>query len=67
MLLDVMSLTFNIIWRDVQRKIVANNVDRSSLRAQWQNGPYKTLGTARNLKIAFLDVFVTFRGGCICL
>jgi len=27
-------------WRDVQRKNVANNVDKSSLIAPWQNGPY---------------------------
>jgi len=26
--------------RDVQRKHVVNNVDKSSLRAPWQNGPY---------------------------
>jgi len=30
----------NINWR-VQIKNVVNNVDVSSLRAQWQNGPYK--------------------------
>jgi len=28
-------------WRDVQRNNVLNNVDTSSLRAPWQNGPYK--------------------------
>ena len=32
---------FNINWRDVQTKNVANNVDMSCLRAPWQNGPYK--------------------------
>ena len=31
----------NINWTDVQRKNVVNNVDMSSLRAPWQNGPYK--------------------------
>ena len=31
----------NINGRDVQRKNVVNNVDMSSLRAPWQNGPYK--------------------------
>ena len=31
----------NINWRDVQIKNVVNNVDMSSLRAPWQNGPYK--------------------------
>jgi len=29
-------------WRDVHRKDVVNNVDVSSLTAQWQNGPHKT-------------------------
>jgi len=32
---------YNINWRDVQTKNVANNVDISCLRAPWQNGPYK--------------------------
>jgi len=32
---------FNTNWRDVQIKNVVNNVDMSSLRAPWQNGPYK--------------------------
>ena len=31
----------NINERDVQRKNVVNNVDKSSLWAPWQNGPYK--------------------------
>ena len=30
-----------INWRAVQRKTVLNNVDMSSLRASWHNGPYK--------------------------
>jgi len=30
-----------INWRDGQRKNVVNNVDSLSLRAPWQNGPYK--------------------------
>jgi len=34
-------LLVNINWRDGQRKIVVNNVDMSSLKAQWQIGPYK--------------------------
>ena len=34
---------FFINWRDVQTKNVVNNVDMSSLRAPWQNGPYKKL------------------------
>jgi len=32
---------YNINGRDVQRKNVVNNVDKSSLWAPWQNGPYK--------------------------
>jgi len=28
---------------DVQRKNVVNNVDKSSLWAPWQNGPYKNI------------------------
>jgi len=39
----------NINWRDVQRKNVVNNVDMSSLRASWQNGPY-TANTQNNPK-----------------
>jgi len=35
------SFRWNINWRDVQTKNVANNVDMSCLRAPWQNGPYK--------------------------
>ena len=31
----------NIKGRDVQRKNVVNNVDKSGLWAPWQNGPYK--------------------------
>jgi len=31
----------NINGRDVQRKNVVNNVEKSSLWAPWQNGPYK--------------------------
>ena len=31
----------NINGRDVQRKNVVNNVDKSNLWAPWQNGPYK--------------------------
>jgi len=31
----------NINGRDVQRKNVVNNVDKSSLWAQWQHGPFK--------------------------
>jgi len=31
----------NINGGDVQRKNVVNNVDKSSLWAPWQNGPYK--------------------------
>ena len=36
-----MNITVNINGRDVQRKNVVNNVDKSSLWAPWQNGPYK--------------------------
>ena len=32
---------YNINGGDVQRKNVVNNVDKSSLWAPWQNGPYK--------------------------
>ena len=31
----------NINGGDVQRKNVVNNLDKSSLWAPWQNGPYK--------------------------
>ena len=34
------TLWYNINGRDVQRKKVVNNVDKSSLWAPWQNGPY---------------------------
>jgi len=30
----------NINWRDVQRRNVEKNVDTSSLRTPWQNGPF---------------------------
>ena len=36
-----MWLKYNINGRDVQRKNVVNNVDKSSLPTPWQNGPYK--------------------------
>jgi len=36
------TLNFNINWRDVQRKYVVNNEDKSSLRAPWQNGRTQT-------------------------
>jgi len=35
------SIIININGRDVQRNNVVNNVDKSSLWAPWQNGPYK--------------------------
>ena len=35
--------------RDVQRQIAANNVDRSSFRAPWQNGSYKN--SRQNFKL----------------
>jgi len=38
----------NINWRDVQSKNVVNNVDMSSLRAPWKNGPYKNQNTERH-------------------
>ena len=38
----------NINCRDVQRKNVINNVDKSSLRAPWQNGPHKNQHTERH-------------------
>ena len=38
---DLEVLRVNINGRDVQRKNVVNNVDKSSLWAPWQNGPYK--------------------------
>ena len=37
-----------INWRDVQRKNVINNVDVSSIRAPWQNGPYKSKHTEQH-------------------
>jgi len=39
---------YNINWRDVQRKNVANNVDMSSLRAPWQKSPYKNQHTEQH-------------------
>ena len=38
----------NIHWRDVQRHIVVNNVDMSSLRAPWHYGPYKNQHTKQH-------------------
>ena len=38
----------NIHWRNVQRKNVVNNVDMSSLRAPWQNDPYKNKQTEQH-------------------
>ena len=38
----------HINWRDVQRKNIVNNVDMSSLRTPWQNGPYKNQHTERH-------------------
>ena len=35
-------MNININWRDIQIKNVVNNVDMSSLKAPWHNGPYKT-------------------------
>jgi len=32
---------YYINWRDVQSKNGVNNIDMSSLRTPWQNGPYK--------------------------
>ena len=37
----LLSEIYHTNWREVQRKNIVNNVDRSSLRAQWQNGAYK--------------------------
>ena len=39
---------FNINGRDVQRKTVVNNVDKSNLWVPWQNGPYKRHRTSQN-------------------
>ena len=39
-----------INWRDVHRKNVVNNVDTSSLRAPWQNGPYTEKHTEQHKK-----------------
>ena len=53
-LLDLLSLNFvincrhNINGRDVQRKNVVNNVDKSSLWAPRQNGPYKNTQNITN-------------------
>ena len=38
----------NINGGDVQRKNVVNNVDKSSLWAPWQNGPYKNTQNITN-------------------
>jgi len=38
---DIVRLLNDINWRDVKRKNVVNDVDMSSLRAPWQNGPYE--------------------------
>jgi len=42
------STYFNINCWDVQRKNVVNNVDMSSLRTLWQNGPYKNQHTEQH-------------------
>jgi len=34
-------INYKINGRDAQRENVVNNVDKSSLWAPWQNGPYK--------------------------
>jgi len=39
---------YNINWRDVQRKNVVNNVDKSSLRAPCQKGPYTNKHTEQH-------------------
>jgi len=51
----------NINWSDVQRKNVVNNVDLSSLRAPWQNGPYKNKHTEQHKNTQNTKTQQTFR------
>jgi len=51
----------NINWSDVQRKNVVNNVDMSSLRAPWQNGPYKSKHTEQHKNTQNIKMQETFR------
>jgi len=59
---------YYINWRYVQIQNVVNNVDMSSLRAPWQNGPYKkqlkeqhkTLRTPRHNR--YLEKNISFFG-----
>ena len=43
-------MLININWRDIKRKNVVHIVDMSSLRAPWQNGPYKNQHTEHHKK-----------------
>jgi len=51
----------NINWRYVQSTNVVNNVDMLSLRAPWQNGPYKNQHTERHTNTHNTMTQQTFR------
>ena len=63
-----MASLVNVIWIDVHRMYVVNNVDMSSLKAPWQNGTYKnnyteqhkTRRTPRRNKYLEQTIFVFF-------
>ena len=48
----------NINGRDVQRKHGVSNVDKSSLWAPWQDGPYKNTRTSQNTKYTKTFMYV---------
>jgi len=55
----------NINGRDVQRKTVVNNVDKSSLWAPWQNCSYKTHKTSQNME--YTKTQQTLRNNYFCV
>jgi len=55
----------NCKWRQVQRKNVVNNVDMSSLRAPWQNDPYKNKHTEQHNNTKNTKTHQTFRFVCV--
>jgi len=60
-------LVYTINGGDVQRKYVVNNVDKSSLWAPWQNGPYKNTqnitkhGVNKDATDKEINIFCVFR------
>ena len=57
--LEISPYSCNINGKDVQRKNAVNNVDKSSLWAPWQNGPYKN--TQNITKHEYTKTQQTFR------